>query len=621
MEELNKLKLCVEKTLSKDDMEIKEEFGQSSPGTSGSLSSLPGVDTSSFSSVPGSDSVISAVSGVESESSRAPRELTLYSRDFDYANLVYGIERGEKVVDDIGALNLASLSDNNAEALINKQANINYAINKYGDTGQEVIDIIEAQAPAVLTDYTSGISTSNISPPGRVIDGMATKINDGSSVIAVFFGVNVVSVFYDDPNLITYSVGNISPQAVPIAKSIPIGGDFTSSDDLHQDIYERELSERDLAEYKRQYSDVFQDLDSVWTPQNENRLKDLVGRGESIADIAVIFTVSEDDVRKKLDELGFAIIENFENNNSEKSFLYKRLSYFFENGILEKTNPTLNLIDTIKNRKFIVKKITISFSKPEDIEWTSLLELQGARDNDGKVLPLDPIEYQIRDLSFSDAIKKVIKERIEPLVNIKFEFIDECDSDLVDCGVVRVGFQKNKGCWSLIGLDQFFSKDEFTVNFSWIDAPTIMHEFCHVLGMIHEHQNPIGHSIQWNEEYVYKWAKQTYGWDKEKTFTNIIEKYSVEQLNGINYDPKSIMLYFFPPELTTNGVGSHQNLRFAEEDVRFLMSLLPGKDINYKRFYEKIYYGSENENEDEEGYTILWAIIWGIFVIALFLFI
>ena len=33
---------------------------------------------------------------------------------------------------------------------------------------------------------------------------------------------------------------------------------------------------------------------------------------------------------------------------------------------------------------------------------------------------------------------------------------------------------------------------------------TIIHEFGHALGMIHEHQNPLNNSLQWNTDKVYQ---------------------------------------------------------------------------------------------------------------------
>ena len=35
-------------------------------------------------------------------------------------------------------------------------------------------------------------------------------------------------------------------------------------------------------------------------------------------------------------------------------------------------------------------------------------------------------------------------------------------------------------------------------------------------------------------------------WNEQKVRLNVINKYSVDQINGTMFDPDSIMLYFFP---------------------------------------------------------------------------
>jgi len=37
-------------------------------------------------------------------------------------------------------------------------------------------------------------------------------------------------------------------------------------------------------------------------------------------------------------------------------------------------------------------------------------------------------------------------------------------------------------------------------NQPWIDLGTVLHEFGHALGLIHEHQNPASGGFKWNRE-------------------------------------------------------------------------------------------------------------------------
>ena len=118
------------------------------------------------------------------------------------------------------------------------------------------------------------------------------------------------------------------------------------------------------------------------------------------------------------------------------------------------------------------------------------------------------------------------------------------------------------------------------MNFGWFDVATVMHEFGHVLGMIHEHQNPNGNQIPWNTEAVYDWGKRTQGWDQKTIYNNIIKPYNVDSINGSVYDPKSIMLYFFPPSLTLNNKGTEQNNILSFGDVIYLADVYEDKPIN-----------------------------------------
>jgi len=78
---------------------------------------------------------------------------------------------------------------------------------------------------------------------------------------------------------------------------------------------------------------------------------------------------------------------------------------------------------------------------------------------------------------------------------------------------------------------------------------TALHELGHVLGMEHEHQNPFA-GIQWNEEAVYaSLGGPPNNWDRQKTFHNILEKLSPQQVQGSKWDPDSIMEYEFDPGL------------------------------------------------------------------------
>lgn len=205
-------------------------------------------------------------------------------------------------------------------------------------------------------------------------------------------------------------------------------------------------------------------------------------------------------------------------------------------------------------------KLRIGFLDTEKTpEWTDMNTMRAT----GK--PLDPLTEKVRKMSAVDAIKTVVKERIIPLVGLDIQFVDD-----VEDANIRIAFE-NDGAWAYLGTDHLnYEYPEPTVNFGWLDVGTIIHEFGHVLGMIHEHQNPKGQVIQWDKPKVIEWASETQGWDANTTEENIFGRYSVSQVNASNFDPLSIMLYFFPGSLTVNDQGTEQNMRMSGYDVEYI---------------------------------------------------
>jgi len=148
--------------------------------------------------------------------------------------------------------------------------------------------------------------------------------------------------------------------------------------------------------------------------------------------------------------------------------------------------------------------------------------------------------------------------------NLKFEFDNSPNAD------IRISFAANDGAWSYVGTDaNGIPANQATMNLGFLDGGTAGHEFGHAIGLAHEHQNPSG-GIEWNEPVVIKaLAGSPNFWDEPTTRHNVLEKYTADQVNGTDFDPESIMLYFFPAEWTLNGIGTEQNEELSDIDKKF----------------------------------------------------
>lgn len=151
--------------------------------------------------------------------------------------------------------------------------------------------------------------------------------------------------------------------------------------------------------------------------------------------------------------------------------------------------------------------------------------------------------------------------------NLTFNFNNAPDAE------IRISFDPTDGAWSYLGTDaRGIPANDATMNLGFLDGGTAGHEFGHAIGLAHEHQNPDG-GIIWNEAVVLQaLAGPPNFWSAEQARHNVIKKYEANQIRGTKFDPASIMLYFFPPEWTQNGIGTTQNETLSVTDKAFVAS-------------------------------------------------
>lgn len=116
----------------------------------------------------------------------------------------------------------------------------------------------------------------------------------------------------------------------------------------------------------------------------------------------------------------------------------------------------------------------------------------------------------------------------------------------------------------------------------WVAGGTVLHEFCHALGMLHEHQNNLHNSgivIVLDEEKVVNYYKSL-GLPKEEAYKNVLDTYNENMHNeyfGTLYDRNSIMSYYLPDEWIKEGHKNptKPNYELSEIDKKWLKKIYP----------------------------------------------
>lgn len=166
--------------------------------------------------------------------------------------------------------------------------------------------------------------------------------------------------------------------------------------------------------------------------------------------------------------------------------------------------------------------------------------------------------------------------------NLSFEPSADEDAE------VRISFDQTQGSWAYEGTTNLkISTRERTMNLGWLHADSpideiesvVLHEFGHVLGLAHEHNNPDA-GLAWNREVVYKqMGGPPNNWPKEHVDRLFFYTWPRDRFPFTKpFDPQSISAFTIPPEFTKGGVSIGRNVMISPGDREFISRLYPYSD-------------------------------------------
>jgi hypothetical protein len=185
------------------------------------------------------------------------------------------------------------------------------------------------------------------------------------------------------------------------------------------------------------------------------------------------------------------------------------------------------------------------------------------------------IRFVDGELTLWERVEHVAREWLR-YANLRFNFGNHAEAE------IRITFQ-GRGYQSVTGTKATRVPDPFpTMQLGDLTADSderrlrrsVLHEFGHAIGCIHEQASPAV-QIPWDVEKVYEFYRRTQGWDQSTTRQNILHRYSRDETRFSHHDPKSIMQYPVPKSLTVGGFEIGWNEDLSHMDKSFIARMYP----------------------------------------------
>ncbi len=186
------------------------------------------------------------------------------------------------------------------------------------------------------------------------------------------------------------------------------------------------------------------------------------------------------------------------------------------------------------------------------------------------------IKFLDGEIAWHETVKRIASEWTT-YANLKFEYVGINEKADIRIGFYLTGNDNKYGAWSELGAKtEYMPQSKQTMRLGPLTGTedsmrrTILHEFGHALGLFHETTNPAA-NIQWDLPKTYKYYSLQFTKDEVDRF--IINKENTTEYS--EYDPLSIMHYYIPASITTNGVAVYEQSILSKIDNESMLKWYP----------------------------------------------
>jgi hypothetical protein len=172
-------------------------------------------------------------------------------------------------------------------------------------------------------------------------------------------------------------------------------------------------------------------------------------------------------------------------------------------------------------------------------------------------------------------VKEVLRREYTGVCGLEFVF----GETFRNCHI-RVTFDPTLGSWSCVGADSIHNMEEPSMNLAWLDdESSIIHEFGHALGLVHEHLTDKFPYVFDRDHIIEDLSGPPNSWSQDEIELNVFNILKDSEISAMSsaYDKDSVMGYSFPESFFVNGPvgGIERGRKLSDLDKSTLAKLYP----------------------------------------------